>query len=91
VAVTHLSYPFGSFTPQVRALAAEAGYTTACSVQNGLSPSSDDRLALHRLSIGGNDTFTDFKCRVITGRRPDEVLPRPVYSLARRARALFPA
>jgi len=89
VNVAHLSYPFGSFTAAVREAAAEAGYLTACSIQNGLSRASDDLLALHRLNVGGYETLTDFKCRVITGKRPDEVLPRPVYSMARRARSLF--
>jgi peptidoglycan/xylan/chitin deacetylase (PgdA/CDA1 family) len=87
--VVHLSYPYGSFNPAVRELAAEAGYVTACSVQSGLSRPSDDMLALHRLNIGSMDTFTDFRFRVVTGKCPDEVLPRPMYSLARRAKALF--
>lgn len=89
VPVVHLSYPFGSFNAQVRRLASEAGYTTACSTQEGLSSASDDRLALHRLSIGWNDTFTDFKFRVVAGRRAEELLPKPVYALARKARTLF--
>ena len=87
--VVHLAYPYGSFNPTVRRLAADAGYVTACSIESGLSRASDDALALHRLNVGSNDTFTDFRFRVVTGKRPDDVLPAPMYSLARTARALF--
>jgi peptidoglycan/xylan/chitin deacetylase (PgdA/CDA1 family) len=89
VDVVHLSYPFGSFNPVVRQLTSEAGYETACSVQDGLSTAADDPWALHRLNIGGDDTFTDFRFRVLTGKRASELLPKPVYSLACRARSLF--
>ena len=78
--IVHLSYPYGSFNAEVRAAAAEAGYQTAVTIQLGVSNASDDPLALHRINIGGDETFRDFKLRVRTSRRVDELLPKPVYA-----------
>ena len=35
--VTHFAYPYGSVSPQVRALAAEAGYLSACATERRLA------------------------------------------------------
>jgi peptidoglycan/xylan/chitin deacetylase (PgdA/CDA1 family) len=66
--VTHLAYPFGSFNDSVRAVVAETGYRSACSVRIGLSASDDDPLALHRVPICGQDSLLDFICRLSTAR-----------------------
>lgn len=67
--VRHLAYPFGSNTMRTRALAAKAGYLTACSVEIGLSTACDSFLALRRVPICGLDSFVNFICRVRTGWR----------------------
>jgi peptidoglycan/xylan/chitin deacetylase (PgdA/CDA1 family) len=72
--VRHLAYPFGSFNDSVRALAAETGYHSACSVNVGLSPPDDDLLALHRVPVNGQDSLPDFVCRLYTAQRLSEVL-----------------
>lgn len=72
--VAHLAYPYGSFSPAVRGLAAEAGYQTACSVEIGLSPSDDDLLALHRVPITGHDSLIDFIVRLKTARTARETV-----------------
>jgi peptidoglycan/xylan/chitin deacetylase (PgdA/CDA1 family) len=87
--IVHLSYPYGSFSPDVRTAAAEAGYQTAVTIQLGLSDPSDDPLALHRINIGGDETFRDFKLRVRTSKRVDELLPKPVYAVASGAKRLI--
>ena len=74
VPVSHLAYPYGSFSPTVRTLASEAGYQTACSVKLGLSPSDDDMLALHRVPITGHDSLLDFVVRLKTARTARETL-----------------
>jgi peptidoglycan/xylan/chitin deacetylase (PgdA/CDA1 family) len=83
-AVTHLAYPFGSFNDSVRAIVAETGYRSACSVQIGLSPVDDDPLALRRVPICGQDSLLDFICRLRTARSLREYLGIQV-------RALMPA
>lgn len=65
--IVHLAYPYGSFDPDVRAAAAEAGYLTACSTRAGLSGADDDLLALRRITIYGHDSVMDFACRLRTG------------------------
>ncbi len=62
--VRHLAYPFGCYNDQVRALAIEAGYWSACSMRPGLSTEEDDVLALRRVHITGQDTLLDFYCRL---------------------------
>jgi len=79
--VLHLAYPFGSFNQRVCALAAEAGYETACSVRIGISGLADDRYALHRVPICGADSLVDFVCLVHRGQRAIDC----VRSAARRA------
>ena len=88
----HLAYPFGSYDPGVQAIAAEAGYVTACSTRPGLSGVDDDLLALHRVTIYGHDSLFDFACRLRTGtalrERLGQALGRVVrlFGLRRGAR-----
>ncbi len=72
--VTHLAYPHGSYNEAVRAVAAECGYQTACSVRIGLSSDDDDLMALHRVPINGNESFLDFVSRLLTSRPWREAL-----------------
>jgi peptidoglycan/xylan/chitin deacetylase (PgdA/CDA1 family) len=72
--VRHLAYPFGSFNEKVRALVAETGYHSACSVRIGLSPPEDDVLTLHRVPINGQDSLLDFISRLHTARTFGEFL-----------------
>jgi peptidoglycan/xylan/chitin deacetylase (PgdA/CDA1 family) len=65
--IHHLAYPFGDYDETVRALAAEAGYVSACSTRKGLSGAADDQLALHRVPVYGHDSLLDFGCRLRTG------------------------
>lgn len=81
-AVYHLAYPYGSYNATVRALAAEAGYQTACSTRRGLSPSNDDQLALQRVSLYGTDSLLDFIWRVRTSSSLGESLRRYRQSLS---------
>lgn len=72
--VRHLAYPFGSYNAVVRAIAADTGYASACSVRIGLSAPDDDRLALHRVPVSGQDSLLDFACRLQRARTPGELL-----------------
>jgi peptidoglycan/xylan/chitin deacetylase (PgdA/CDA1 family) len=72
--VRHLAYPHGSFNEGVRAIVAEAGYHSACSVRIGLSAPDDDPLALPRVPVCGQDSLLDFICRLHTARTLGEVL-----------------
>lgn len=91
VAVPGLSYPFGYSNRRVRAAAAAAGYRYACAVANRLAASSDDQLALPRLTISraiGPAAFA----RIAHARRIPLTLRRyraqtKAYALVRRTRA----
>jgi peptidoglycan/xylan/chitin deacetylase (PgdA/CDA1 family) len=83
-AVEHLAYPFGSYSDSTRAIAAETGYRSACSVREGLSGSDDDPLALHRVPVTGFDTLLDFATRLRTARTPRELVGRAVRRVLRR-------
>lgn len=72
--VGHLAYPFGAFDADVRRMAADAGYRSACSTRSGVSPPDDDVFALHRVNVYGHDTLLDFACRLRTGRSARELL-----------------
>lgn len=81
--VAHLAYPFGSYDRAVEDLAAKAGYATACSTRSGLSGPDDDVLALHRVTVYGHDSLSDFVCRLRTGAAVRERLGRAVAGFAR--------
>ena len=80
----HLAYPYGAYDGAVQAMAAEAGYVTACSTRPGLSGPEDDLLALHRVNVYGHDSLFDFICRIRTGTALRERLGRVLASVAHR-------
>ncbi len=82
-AVRDLAYPFGSFNPEVRAIAQEEGYRSACSVRIGLSDPADDPLALHRVPVNGGESVLDFLCRLRSGL-PCAQLARAAAAVGRR-------
>jgi hypothetical protein len=84
--VVHLAYPYGSVDQAVQAMAAEAGYVTACSTRPGLSAADDDPLALHRVTIYGHDSLLDFACRLRSGTAVRERLGQAFGGMAQRFR-----
>lgn len=88
--VRHLAYPFGSVNETVRRLAAEAGYTTACTVTRGLSTDADDPLLLQRVHILGHDSFLDFVCRLRTARPLGEMVTARLRRMAGKRAAPAP-
>jgi peptidoglycan/xylan/chitin deacetylase (PgdA/CDA1 family) len=75
-AVPHLAYPFGEYNPEVRSLARDSGYRTACAVRGGFSGTEDDSYALRRIAIGGGDSLLDFAWRLRTAQSPGQYLRR---------------
>jgi peptidoglycan/xylan/chitin deacetylase (PgdA/CDA1 family) len=67
--VRHLAYPFGSNSAETRAIAAEAGYATACTTEEAIASPTDDLLALPRVPILGTEGMSEFVHRVRTARR----------------------
>jgi hypothetical protein len=84
--MVHLAYPYGSHDHAVQQMAAEAGYTTACSTRAGLSGPEDDLLALHRVTIYGHDSLLDFACRLQTGTAVRERLGQAFGDVAHHFR-----
>jgi peptidoglycan/xylan/chitin deacetylase (PgdA/CDA1 family) len=82
----HLAYPFGSYNRAAQAMAAEAGYVTACSTRAGLSGADDNLLALHRISIYGHDSLLDFVSRLRTGSAVREHLSQTLHRVTHRFR-----
>ena len=72
--VAHLAYPFGAFDASVRAIAAEAGYRSACTTRPSLASVDDDPLALPRVNVYGHDSLLDFACRVRSARSAGELI-----------------
>jgi peptidoglycan/xylan/chitin deacetylase (PgdA/CDA1 family) len=69
-AVTHLAYPFGSFSDETRAIARETGYLTACTTEEAIaSTTNDELLALPRVPVVGTESFGEFTHRVRTAQR----------------------
>ena len=57
-AVDTFAYPFGNYDRRIRSIVADAGFTAACAVKHAMSHCNDDRLALARIIIRGNDSVT---------------------------------
>jgi len=72
--VAHLAYPYGEYDPEIRAMAQELEYRTACAVRGGLAGTDGDMYALRRIAVGGNDSLLDFAFRVRTAQFPGEYL-----------------
>ena len=85
--IRHLAYPFGDYDERVRAIAADSGYHTACSVRLGWSPPDDDLLALHRIHVIGGASLERFADRFRRHRGPGELLRDGLRSLRRRLRS----
>ena len=51
IEVRSFAYPHGYFSPRVRSLVAEGGYSSACAVKNAFSSPADDLFSLARLTV----------------------------------------
>ena len=65
VAVDHLAYPYSRFNAQVKDLARQAGYRTACSCPTGyVSSANRDPYDLRRITVLAADQLSDFAAKV---------------------------
>ena len=65
VAVDHLAYPYSRFNAQVKDLARQAGYHTACSCPTGyVGGANHDPYDLRRITILAADQMSDFAAKV---------------------------
>ena len=53
--VRWLSYPIGGYTPQIQAVAREAGYAAACTTNRGISKHVVDLFAIRRVKVVDQD------------------------------------
>ncbi len=65
--VTTFSYPHGQYTAAVRRVVRQAGYSSACAVNQALSTPRDDRFALSRIVVTGGTTVEDL-ANLLAGR-----------------------
>lgn len=83
--VHHLAYPFGSYDERVRAIAADCGYESACTVSIGLAAPDDESLALPRVPVLGTDSLFDFVSRLGTAHTVGDRLAAFARTLTGRA------
>ena len=79
--VAHLAYPYGSFDEKTRAIAAELGYLSACSVDPGFVTSETDILELPRINIKGQDSLLDFLAKVHTATNWETLQKRAIRKI----------
>lgn len=58
------AYPGGWYGARERGLAAEAGYSAACSCEPGVNTEQTDRLELRRLAVSSTDSLLDFRAKM---------------------------
>lgn len=58
--VPSFAYPHGYYTPAVRRMVREAGFSSACAVKDAMSTTADDRFALARIIIAAETGVADF-------------------------------
>jgi peptidoglycan/xylan/chitin deacetylase (PgdA/CDA1 family) len=89
--VRSVAYPHGYSSAAVRAIVRQAGFQSACAVNNAFSSTADDRFALARLTVRRNtpDTLIDAWLRGEGARMaPRRERPRTrAARVVRRARA----
>jgi peptidoglycan/xylan/chitin deacetylase (PgdA/CDA1 family) len=73
-AITTFAYPFGYYTPMVRQLVRDAGFTSACAVNYAMSAVEEDPFTLSRLIVTA-DTSVDVFTDMLFGRRPKPLRP----------------
>lgn len=83
----HLAYPFGDWDDDVREMASEVGYQTACTTRPGLCAPDDDPLVLPRITVYGHENLADFKARVRSGLDPGERRGRMLDRVTDRLRS----
>lgn len=65
--VTTFAYPHGYYSPAVRRIVQETGFSSACAVKHAMSYKGDDRFALARIIVAA-DTNTDAFARLLAGQ-----------------------
>ena len=76
--VDTFSYPAGLFGERERRLVAEAGFSSAVTVEPGSNLPTTDRLALHRIQIDARDRLLDIRAKV-AGAHDAALLTRRLY------------
>jgi peptidoglycan/xylan/chitin deacetylase (PgdA/CDA1 family) len=61
------AYPYGLLNADVRDLVAKAGYSAACTVNDGLNHPAVDNCLLRRTEVNGRDSLIRFVLKVRTG------------------------
>lgn len=82
----HLAYPHGSQNADVRRMAREAGYTSACTVEPRRATLSDDPFALPRVPINGGESRLDFVARLASARSVTELTRQAIAATGRGIR-----
>ncbi len=83
------AYPHGYSSRRVRAVVAAAGFEQACGVNDAMSGTGDDPMAVARLFVGWDDVGEPFERLLVDGRRRrprHERLGTRGWRIARRVR-----
>jgi peptidoglycan/xylan/chitin deacetylase (PgdA/CDA1 family) len=91
--VESFAYPFGYFTPEVRRIIKQEGYTSACAVRYTLSAITDDPFSLARILITSNTDLKRFATLITKGNSQFMTASRQirtmVWQLLRQLNARF--
>lgn len=66
--VCSFAYPHGYYTPRVRQLVQQAGYSSACAVKHAMSSTNDDPFALARIIVSRHVSLEGF-ANLLAGKR----------------------
>jgi peptidoglycan/xylan/chitin deacetylase (PgdA/CDA1 family) len=64
--VRHIAYPFGAHNEQVKIIAGETGYYTACTTERFIANTDCNMFSLPRLNIGMQESLLDFILQIHT-------------------------
>ncbi len=83
--VRHLAYPYGDYDENVRLIADETGYHTACTTEERFADISGDMLTLARLNIGmEEDSILNFLCKITAADSPIGLLARKIQIIRQK-------
>ncbi len=83
--IAYLAYPYGQFDARVIAAAKEAGYRAAFSTRSGFNQRENDRYAIRRIDVFGNDTPSMLLRKIRLGTNDGSLKNMLLYYLHRVA------
>lgn len=81
--IRHMAYPFGDYDENVKKIAYETGYYSACTTDEAIANVKDDMFSFARINIGMRDTKLDFIMKLHIAQSPYGLYRKFVSSIKR--------